>query len=323
VRLRSTAPAAVLALVALLVPASTASAGGEFVDLAVGGGRVWLVGGESGVHSFDETSGRVRSAPVLPGAGSQLSVAVGGGATWVASVANGYTSGTISRIDRRTGALRVVWRSGTQAAQYVAIGAGSVWALLGTGSGTRIARFAPDGRLLHVWAIADAGRMAADGAGCWVSAFSSLVRIDPAGAVHRVVRAPNGDVATGGGAAWLPRQTSVLRVDEASGRVRTIASGRLALSGLQHDLAAGDGALWALSRPITEPGVSTLVRLDPLTGHSTGRVRFPGAAQAVVVRPGAVWVASIRAEEGGASDDATITRIDPRTLRRTLVLHVL
>jgi hypothetical protein len=314
--------AGALVLAALLVPASTAFAGGEFVDLAVGGGRVWLVG-ESGVHSFDAASGDARSATVLPGAGAALSVAVGGGATWVASVANGYTSGSISRIDRRTGAVRVVWRSGTQAAQYVAIGAGSVWALLGTGSGTRIARFAPGGRLLRVWAIADAGRMAADSAGCWVSALSSLVRIDPVGVVHRVVRAPNGDVATGGGAAWLPRTTSVLHVDESSGRVRTLATGRLALSGLQHDLAAGDGPLWALSRPITEPGASTLLRLDPRTGHTTGRVSFPGAAQAVVVTSRAVWVASIQAEEGGASDDATITRLDPRTLRRTLVLHVL
>ncbi len=128
---------------------------------------------------------------------------------------------------------------------------------------------------------------------------------------------------TGEGAAWLPRETSILHVDERSGRVRTLATGRLALSGLQHDLAAGDGALWALSRPVIEPGVSTLRRLDPRTGRTTGRVRFPGAAQAVVVTPGAIWVASIRAEEGGGSNDATITRLDPRTLRRSLVLHVL
>lgn len=312
---------ALLALIALVLLPSTAWAGGEFVDLAVGGGRVWLVG-ESGVHSFDASSGRALAAPQVVGS-YPLSVAVGGGATWVASVGDGYTSGRISRVDRRTGVARVVWRSETQPAQYVAIGAGSVWALLGSGPGTRIARFAPDGRLLHVWAIARAGRIAANGAGCWVSSFSSLVRIAPDGVVHRVVRAPLDDVATGEGAAWLARKTSVLRVDGRSSRVRTVTTGRLALSGLQHDLAAGDGSVWALSRPAIEPGISTLRRLDPRTGRTTGRVAFPGSAQAIVVTPGAIWVASIRAEEGGGSNDATITRLDPRTLRRSLVLHVL
>jgi hypothetical protein len=297
----------------VLVTAPAARAGGDFVDLAVGAGRVWFVG-PPGVRSLDARTGRTATTPRLLGAAYPLSVAVAGGAAWVASVENGYVWGTLSRIEERTGKMRVVWRRRGSSVQYVAAGAGSVWALIGSRKGSRIARFTLAGRLLRLWRVAGAGRMTADRLGCWISSDHWLLRIDPAGRLHRVVRAPLGDLATGARAVWLPRARSVLRLDERTGRVRTLATGPLRLGGFQHDLAVGEGALWALRyRSRTR---SELVRYDLRTGRRTASSSLPGIADALVVRPGAVWVATIAA--GG-----TILRLDPSTLRRTLVVHVL
>ena len=53
---------AALVLGGLLVGSHSAWAGGDFVDLAVGSGRVWLVSGD-GVRSFDAGTGRQLSMP--------------------------------------------------------------------------------------------------------------------------------------------------------------------------------------------------------------------------------------------------------------------
>jgi hypothetical protein len=311
--------AAALVLGGLLGGPASAWAGGDFVDLAVGGGRVWLASGD-GVRSFDARTGRQLSMPRLVGAPYALSVAIGGGARWVASVENGYVWGTLSRIDRRTGVVRVVWRRPNSSVQYVAVGAGSVWALIGGKRGARILRFSPSGRLRRSWSIPAAGRIAADAAGCWVSTARWLLRIDPSGTVQRVLHAPFGDVATGSGAAWLSRRTSILRIDDRSGLVRTLAVGRLRSGGFQHDLAAGGGALWVLRQPSTGPRRSILARLDPRTGRTTGSVVLAGITDAVVARTHAVWVATIVGPAGGGG--VAITRLDPRTLDRTLIVRV-
>src|SRR5919198_4397293 len=166
----------------VLAAAPVARAGGDFVDLAVGA-RVWFVG-SGGVRSLDAGTGRTLSRPQLVGLAYPLSVALAGGAAWVASVENGYVWGTLSRIDMRTGRVRVVWRRRDSSVQYVAAGAGSIWALIGSRKGARIARFGPTGRLLRLWRVTGAGRMAADRAGCWISTDRWLMQIDPRGGVH-------------------------------------------------------------------------------------------------------------------------------------------
>jgi hypothetical protein len=296
----------------VLAAAAPAYAGGDFVDLAVGSSRVWFVGG-SGVRSLDPLTGRTLSRPQLVGAAFPLSVALSGQAAWIASVENGYVWGTLSRIDTRTGEVRVVWRRRDSSVQYVAAGAGSIWALLGSRRGARIARFAPTGRLLRLWRVAGAGRMAADRAGCWISTDRWLMQIDPRGGVHRIVRARLGDVSAGAGAVWLPQASSVLRIDERTGETRRIRTGRLRLGGFQHDIAADALRLWVLDDEGRTR--SALVRYDIRTGRRTGRARLRGIADAVIVKPSAVWVATAAPE--------TLVRFDPRTLRRTLLVHIL
>jgi hypothetical protein len=318
-RLRRSRYALVLVLATALVSVPGARAGGDFVDLAVGGGRVWFVG-PPGVRALDARSGRTLSTPMLRGAAYPLSVTIAGGAAWVASVENGYVWGTLSRIDARTGQVRVVWRKEGSSVQYVAAGAGGVWALIGSRRGARIALFALSGRLARVWRIAAAGRLAADQHGCWVATGKWLLQINPAGPVRRVVRAPLGDVTTGDGAVWLPRETSVLRIDERTGRQRTLRTGRLRLGGFQHDLAAGNGALWALQSQTRSR--STLLRLDARSGRITGHTSLRGIAAALVLQPHALWAATVIAPPPGPATGFDVIRIDPRTLRRTLVIHV-
>lgn len=114
----------------------------------------------------------------------------------------------------------------------------------------------------------------------------------------------------------------MLRVDETTGHVRTIPTGRLTLGGFQHDLAAGDGALWMLQHRYTGRRSSTLVRFDVRTGEITGTVSVPGIADAVVVKPNAVWVATVIAPANKPASGYEILRFDPRTLRRTLLVHI-
>ena len=309
----------VFLLVAALAVAPSARAGGDFLDLAVAAGRVWLVG-PFGVRAFDAASGQAAPLPPPRTAAYPLSVTVAGGVAWVASVANGFGSGTLTRIDGRTGRERVVWHTDRGSVQYVAAGARGVWALFGSAKGNRIALFALSGQLLRMWRVPSAGRIAADRKGCWISTSGWLLRIDPQGRLHRVVRAPLGDVTTGAGAVWLPRETSTLRIDEQSGRLRTLATGRLRLGGFQHDLAAGAGTLWALDHGPGRSTHSTLVRLDPVTGRRTKTASVPGIGDAVAVDGSAVWVASVIAPPGRSATGYRLIRFDSRTLRRTLTL---
>jgi hypothetical protein len=304
-------------IVLLLAPA--ASAGGDFVDLAVSSTRVWFVG-EPGVRELDARTGRTLANPRLVGAPYPLSVALAGDAAWVASVENGYVWGTLTRIDIHTGTTRVLWRKPDSSVQYVAAGAGGVWALIGSAGTIRIARFSLAGKLSHTWHIPGAGRMAADASGCWISTDHWLLHIDAGGRVHHVLRAQLGDVSTGSGAAWLPQAASVIRIDEYSGRIRTLHTGRLRLGGFQHDLATGDGALWALN----DAGRShtTLERLNLQSGARTGRVSVPGIADALVVKPDALWIATVIAPPNQPASGYDIIRLDPHTLRPTLLVHV-
>lgn len=303
----------------LLILTPPARAGGDFVDLAASTSRVWFVG-EPGVRELDAQTGHILKAPGLAGAPYPLSVALAGGAAWVATVENGYVWGTLTRIDTKTGKTRVLWRKPSSSVQYVAAGAGGVWALIGSAGETRIARFTLAGKLSRIWTVSGGGRMAADASGCWISTSRWLIHIDPGGHRHHVVRAQLGDVATGAGSVWLPQATSIVRVDEASGRIRTLTTGRLRLGGFQHDLAAGDGALWVLSSPGRSR--SSLERLDPDSGRRTGDTAVPGIADAVAVSPNAVWVAAVIAPPNEPASGYDILRLNPQTLHRTLLVHV-
>jgi hypothetical protein len=72
------------------------------------------------------------------------------------------------------------------------------------------------------------------------------------------------------------------------------------------DVAAGEGAVWALVSPVG--GGPRVVRVDPMTGQITGSVRVPRATR-IVIGGGGVWVIHWLPGEPDR-----LTRIDPGTL---------
>jgi hypothetical protein len=320
---------AVALAIGSLIAAPAARAGGDFIDLAAGPDRVWVVGA-AGVNTLDARTGRTLAEPALIRTAYPLSVALAGGAAWIASVENGFLWGTLSRIDARTGATRVVWRRRDSSVQYVAAGASAVYALIGSAHDMRIARFALDGRLEHIWHVPGASRIAADDSGCWITAQGRLFHIEPAGGLRDLRQGPLrsisvgplGSIAVGAGAVWVTRGTSVLRVDERTGEVRRIPTGGLTVAGFQHDLAVRGDALWVLVHPPAAARASRLVRFDARSGRITGSVAVPGTANAVAVGKDAVWVATVMNATSSVPTGYAALRFDPRTLRRALLAEV-
>jgi hypothetical protein len=294
---------AVLLLALVLVPSATA--GGSQVDLVVRGGSVFVVD-DAGFRELGAATGQTAWAPTPVDARYDESVDVVDGAIWIASLTNGSATGEIDRIDLRTHASRVVLRVKDGAPLYVTHGGGGIYAYLARGRRTGVVRLATSGAVTGRWRISDAGRMAADASGCWITADGRLLHIDPRGRLHVAARVPFGDVTTGGGAVWIGLRDELVRVDERTGDVHTFSTTRLDLGGFQHDLAVGDGYLWTL-------GTGALERRDLRTGHLLQAVRIPRIADAVAVTPTAVWVGTTQ----------RILRLDPRTLKTTLRVDVL
>lgn len=299
-----------LAALALVVFAfaPAARAGGDFVDLAVSGRTAWFVG-SFGIRSIAGGTGVATGVAATTGA-YPLSVAIGGGAVWVASVANGFVDGELTRVEPATGRARVVLRQPAGSVQAVTVGGGAVYALVGRASGNQVVRLTFAGRVAARWTIIDAGRIAADASGCWVSADHRLIHIRPDGREVTVLNTVDlGSVTAGDGAAWLAQAASVTRIDERTGIVRVVRAPHLRLGGFQHDLAVGDGALWTLD---TSP--PSLQRRDPATGRVERTVALPGIPDAIVPVAGAVWVAVAVTHQ--------VLRFDPVTLHRTLAVAV-
>jgi branched-chain amino acid transport system substrate-binding protein len=265
---------------ALVLAGSIAAA----VVAVTGGAKTGLGGvGPSSLGEIDPRGNRIVAQVSI--AGRPVRIAAGGRRVWVAS----DTSGTLSALDPRTHTTSSLFATGGFLTD-VAVGEGFVWAV--------------DGR------------------------SGVLVKIDPAyGVVKRIrVAAPNAaydasregfdpvSVAVGSGSVWLTDGSSrLVRVDPAS---NTVAR-RIDLGSPLDGVAAGDGALWAIS------GASaTAIRLDRL-GNVAVRIAIvskPGLESpyplAVAVGEGYVWVLN------GNTD--TVTKIDPaeRTVAATIPIGI-
>jgi len=152
------------------------------VDVATGGGAVWVASVENGygsgaVSRIDLASGDVSTPLRLPDRGV-FGLAVGGGYAW---------------------ALLGPWQKAT-VARIPLSGAGPVHFL-------RVPGFV--------------GWIAADGYGLWLWGGGKLLRIDPAGARVSTVARIQGSyqLALGLGSVWLAAWDTLVRVDERSGRV--------------------------------------------------------------------------------------------------------
>ena len=246
---------------------------GPPVDLAAGGGAVWVSQSRRGpraaagydevttpasVARLDPASGAVRTTKTLPQPARAVYrvppgdlIAFGGDTVWVIS-----RPGWLHRFDAATGS-RSTLRS--LHADRVATGDGQVWIV---DEGHRLARLDPrDGHRLARIEVA-AGwitGLAVGGGSVWLTDKTSgtLWRVDPRTRVARTIDVGEGvdSLAFGADAAWAGNSVrgTVTRVDAATNRVISIAVG-----GTPRAVAFGGGQLWV--------GVSDVARSAPAAG---------------------------------------------------------
>lgn len=274
------------------------------MDVSAGSDAVW-VSGPIGVVRLDARTGHVGRRYVL-GPVAPLAVAVGGGAVWVASVENGYTSGTVTRIDLRTGAARTIFHRERWPAEAVAAAGRTIWVSFGS----RVGRFDPAGRLLGVTQVDPGGGwLAADAGGAWFCCrVRRLLRIDAHGRRRASFVLPTADpIWAAGGSLWFEALSTLDRIDERTGRVVA----RIPLQQVD-DVAVGAGSVYALQD-------GALARIDARTNRIVARRRLPGVTQAVSAEPEGVWVTSV---PQGGSPPERVFRLNPRTLATELAVSL-
>jgi hypothetical protein len=294
---------AAAATAALLVPAG-ARAGGVPVQLAAVGSTLWSVS-DSGLLAVDPRTGTIVARPAMPYA-SPVRIAAGAGALWVASVANGYGEGAVTRIDGRRRRATTRLRLRRQGVYDVCAGGGAAWAVVGPARGRRVARLdASGGRTRFVGLGAEPAWCAADGGGAWVTTEDGrLLRVDGRTSGVSEVRGARGlsQLTVGRGAVWALGPGAIVRVD-----ARTEAVTRIALRGMSFAIAAGRSGVWALVSPSTGP--TSLVRVDLRTGRVDARRRLPGTPTSVLETRDALWVGGL-----DRRGHPVLLRLDARSL---------
>jgi DNA-binding beta-propeller fold protein YncE len=294
-------PAVAVGLAALSVT-SSARAGGVPVELAASGRTVWAVS-DSGLSAVDTRTGVSSTGPRTPYPYATR-LAVSHGAVWVASIANGYVSGAVSRIDARTHRAETMLRLQRRPVWDVCAGGGVVWAIFGSGDDPQLARLngatrfrAISLRTQTVWCVADRR-------GAWITtADGRLLHVDARTAAVTTAAHIHGafSIAAGAGRVWVSAGGAVASVDERTSRVQRFATG-----GTVDAIAVGTGHVWLLTR---RGGRSSLLKIDPTTGRVESRRRLPGSPTAVLASGGRVWIGGL-----DAGRIPTLWRADPETL---------
>lgn len=270
-----------------LALATTALAGGVPVELAISGRTLWAVT-DAGLRAVDLRTGRVAEGPTTPFPFT-FRLAAGDGSVWVASVANGFVSGAVSRIEMDTGRATVVLRLPHEPVWDVCANGGLGWAIVGRNPHTRVILFRKNVPQRVSRLRSGPGWCAADGRGVWISAAGGrLLRVDArTGAVRAVARVAGAtQLAVGGGNVWVASQAGVARVDGRTGRVQTFHT-----QGTVTALSVGVGRVWLLA--LDRRGRSQLQQLDPRSGRVRARRRLPGSPAAVLESGGRVWLGGL------------------------------
>jgi DNA-binding beta-propeller fold protein YncE len=293
--------AAAVGLAALTV-AAPALAGGVPVELAANGHTVWAVS-DSGLTAVDTRTGVSLAVPRMPYP-YPTRLAVSHGAVWVASIANGYVSGAVSRIDARTHRAATMLRLQRRPVWDVCAGGGVVWAIFGSGDDPQLARLNGAARFRGIALRTQTVWCVADRRGAWITtADGRLLHVDARTAAVTTAAHIHGafSIAAGAGRVWVSAGGAVASVDERTSRVQRFATG-----GTVDAITVGSSHVWLLTR---RGGRSSLLRLDPTTGRVESRRRLPGSPTAVVASGGRLWIGGL-----DAGRIPTLWRADPETL---------
>jgi hypothetical protein len=296
---RFSAPAVGLAALTVAAPAL---AGGVPVELAASGHTVWAVS-DSGLTAVDTRTGVSLAGPRMPYP-YPTRLAVSHGAVWVASIANGYASGAVSRIDARTHRAATMLRLQRRPVWDVCAGGGVVWAIFGSGDDPQLARLNGATRFRGISLRTQTVWCVADRRGAWITtADGRLLHVDARTAAVTTAAHIHGafSIAAGAGRVWVSAGGAVASVDERTGRVQRFATG-----GTVDAIAVGIGHVWLLTR---RGARSSLLRLDPTTGRAESRRRLPGSPTAVLASGSRLWIGGL-----DVARIPTLWSVDPETL---------
>ena len=220
----------------------------------------------------------------------------------------GQDDGTLSRVDRRSGAVTI---SGRQDASGSIAGEGDQYVWVAStdrpeASRVEVSSLGAFDRI-RLPRYLDRAYIAVGGGSLWVSEYLppavsrwSLGKLELARR-YRLSPAPEPwDVSFGGGAAWVALsdfgdENYLLRIDARTGRAR-----RIPVGALPGDSTMGFGSLWAVMQ-----FDGTVWRIDPGTGKPSAIINVPRAPRGVAAGSGSMWVTS--------NCRGTVSRIDPDT----------
>jgi class 3 adenylate cyclase/streptogramin lyase len=259
--------------------------------LAVGEGSVWVGNLQDRTLMRIDTGQRSAAGTVTLDNRTPTGIAVGARAVWVAHGLLGSVSRVDPQFGRVTSTLEVTTTSPVtfERAGAVAFGAGSVWAVHGDST---LSRIEPAG--VRVSGSASAGAAPAaivvGGGAVWVanSGDATVQRFDPAtfedGPVDTpsVGQQPSG-IAFGEGAVWVANTAddTVTRIDPGTGSTSTIPVGDGPTT-----VAVGAGAVW-----VANTAGRTVSRIDPTKREEIETIAVGNAPSGVGFADGLVWVA--------------------------------
>ena len=252
--------------------------------------------GANGLLALSTGTREITTAAALPGA--PTAVATAAGSVWVADAG----SGTVSRIDRRSGAVvQRIHIDGSPGS--IVSGNGALW--VASTVGAKLVRIDPATEAVTQTIALPGSRPSALAFGqnrLWVadSAARQLFVIDPSsGSLTRTVSldVQPSAVAVASGAVWVAAydDAAVEKLDASTGR----AIGRVRVGDGPVALAVQRGSLW-----VANSLDSTISRIDPRTLAVRATIPVGSGPSALATNAGSIWVANRYSH--------SISRIEPR-----------
>jgi hypothetical protein len=302
----------VLGLVAL---PPVALAGGTQVVVAAVAGDVWVTTGFD-VVKVNADTGRVerRNKTHYP---YPTDLGVSDGNVWVSSVANGFTSGAVTRIPFEPGRVTQPLVFPSRPVLALAVGSGTTWALIGPWASLRLASIDQATSKATLTPIRDVGWIAADNTGETPGLFGvtstggRAVRINGNGAVGWTASTSRieSPVVVGLGSVWAAGRSGLYRLDPVDGEVQA----KISVNDEAAQLAVGGGYVWMVSLCETKKGeVYQLLKIDPRTDRIVNQMKLDGPIDNISFGSGALWM-------GRALPAVSLIRVDPLTLKTRVI----
>jgi hypothetical protein len=271
------AAAPFLAVAGLLALAPRAGAGGDPLQLAACGPRLWVAGhGTAAV--LDARSGRLlhRIGPRLD---YPVAVACSGDEGFLGSVVNGFGSGAVQRVSAAGVSTPL---PGDGPVYGLAAWAGRTWVLTGAVD-RQVVELGKTGPRRTVAGSDGSGTVAAGPTGLWLLSERYALQFVPYGGRPRTVATGVRSWPAVCGSGALATVGGRLVLFDGAGRRRWARAGRGDFS------ACAGGSAYVLTAD--RRGHSTLRRLDLADGRTVAARRVPGPATSLAAGPDGVWLA--------------------------------